>query len=525
MTPTIAHIGLGAFHRAHQLCYMQKLRLLDDQVVKAEKGHAVPFVGKLAWRCVSVSLRSSNVIKQLRAQQLRFHVLEISGGNHRVLPVEVLTNVLHPELDGLACVIDALSAPEVAVITLTVTEKGYAIDAELAYIRSQLNELKFTDLQVLGEQLNAMQQPLCQCVMGVLVAVLLRRFCTHGKGVSLLSCDNLQQNGKVLEKAIRALCQPCPPDFQQWLTDQCRFPSSMVDRIVPAMNRRAFDVLERSLGRPDPCGIVCEPFQQWVIEDNFIHGRPMWDQVGVQLVDEVAPYERMKLGLLNAAHSWMAYLGLVHQITHVADFFAEPLMAKALRQLMLDELAPVLTPIEGLDYAAYAEALIERFKNSFLQHELSQIATDGSQKLPQRWFPVLFRQARQGLSAPSPLLVLGFAAWLHCLWQSSLSTAIAEFADPQKESLQALCPITMHGREEDRLAIAEAFKHVLSILDYAMRRRQYLGEENQSVDELNESTAEYVDYDYALIQQVSTMFLQLAKTNIPSVLATLIVDN
>lgn len=202
------------------------------------------------------------------------------------------------------------------------------------------------------------------------------------------------------------------PDLAEWIGENIRFPNTMVDRIVPAYNAQSRELLRQQLGGiDDPEGIVCESFLQWVIEDDFIASRPDWDLIpGVLFTQDVTPYEMMKLRMLNGAHSFLAYLGYLGGYQTIADTMENPLYRRAAKYLMLEVQAPTLPPIQGIDFHQYAESLIHRFSNHKLHHLTGQIATDGSQKLPQRFLESLtWHLKHQSNFAP---LVLGIAAWM-----------------------------------------------------------------------------------------------------------------
>jgi len=225
----------------------------------------------------------------------------------------------------------------------------------------------------------------------------------------VMSCDNMPENGHVTQQVIISLARQQDTELADWIDAHMTFPSTMVDRIVPAMTEETHAALRQQLGCDDPAGIVCEPFFQWVVEDNFVNGRPQWELAGAELVSDVLPYEEMKLRMLNGSHSFLAYLGNLAGYEHISDCMDDELFLKAARQLMLAEQAPTLRTT-GVDLEAYADSLITRYRNKAIRHRTAQIANDGSQKLPQRFLDSIRWHLQNG--STFDLLALGVAGWM-----------------------------------------------------------------------------------------------------------------
>ncbi|EJO4622303.1 fructuronate reductase [Shigella flexneri] len=230
------------------------------------------------------------------------------------------------------------------------------------------------------------------------------------KAFTVMSCDNVRENGHVAKVAVLGLAQARDPQLAAWIEENVTFPCTMVDRIVPAATPETLQEIADQLGVYDPCAIACEPFRQWVIEDNFVNGRPDWDKVGAQFVADVVPFEMMKLRMLNGSHSFLAYLGYLGGYETIADTMTNPDYRKAAFALMMQEQAPTLSMPEGTDLKAYATLLIERFSNPSLRHRTWQIAMDGSQKLPQRLLDPVRLHLQNGGSWRH--LALGVAGWM-----------------------------------------------------------------------------------------------------------------
>lgn len=377
------HIGFGAFHRAHQAVCTDKL---------ASEHHS-------DWGYCEVNLNSGELIAALREQSLLYSVTELADDSRHTRVVGVITAALHGKGDGIETVIEAMCQPDIAIVSMTVTEKGYCYQPATG----QLN-LQHPDIQ---HDLAHPQQPVS--LPGVILAAIARRRERGLPPFSVMSCDNMPENGHVTRNVILQLAQAQDAQLAAYITEALTFPSTMVDRIVPAMTDEALTSLSETLGSYDPVAVSCEPFFQWVIEDNFVNGRPAWEKAGAELVSDVLPFEEMKLRMLNGSHSFLAYLGYLAGYEHISDCMADGDFRLAARKLMLDEQAPTLrTP--DVDLVAYADSLLARYENRAIKHRTGQIATDGTQKLPQRWLDSIRWHIAQG--SAYPLLALGVAAWI-----------------------------------------------------------------------------------------------------------------
>lgn len=327
----ILHLGLGRFHRAHQAMYYQRLA---DQ-------------GDRRWGCVSFSMRSDEARDQLRSVGLRYPVVELAHDFESTTWVEAIREV-GSAVSDVAKLMHYFAKPTIDVLTLTVTEKAYVSGGDTIKLIAQ----------GLRERMKASAGPL-----------------------TILSCDNLRGNGKKLRQLV---IEELQGEEITWLQKYVRFPSTMVDRIVPALTQEKTLDLEFHLGRTGTQVVATEAFSQWVIEDDFIGERPAWDLVGVQFVKDVTPFEEAKLRLLNASHSFLAYGGLIrgHEFVHQA--VADEELCAAVTCLQRMEVLPLLETPAGLDLNTYCERIMERFTNEKLPHQLRQIAMDGTQKLPQR---------------------------------------------------------------------------------------------------------------------------------------------
>ncbi|WP_293840666.1 mannitol dehydrogenase family protein [Sphingopyxis sp.] len=372
----IVHIGIGAFHRGHQAVY-------TDDVMNA---------GDRDWGIIGVSLRSGNVAAQLNPQDGLYTVSTRSTAGTDLRLIGAVQRVLVAADDPQA-VIDAIAAPTTHVVSFTVTEKGYlrgpcgALDQAAARGPSSL-------YRFVGAGLAA-------------------RHASGLPGLTLLSCDNLAGNGAVLRALMRQYLAAAHPDLVDWFNTECRCAATMIDRIVPATTDADLAAIATEIGVRDEGAVVTEGFSQWVIEDDFAGPRPRWEAVGVELVADIAPYETVKLRMLNGAHSALAYIGLGRGHHFVHQAVADPEIRPVIERLMRNEAAPTIDAAPGQDLAAYADALLDRFANPALNHRLIQIAMDGSQKVPQRWLETLAWHQARGARCPS--LDAAITAWINFL--------------------------------------------------------------------------------------------------------------
>lgn len=368
----IVHFGIGAFHRAHMAVYT------DDAMNAGERD----------WGIIGVSLRSAKVAAQLNPQEGLYTVASRCGDSSQMRLIGAVQKVIVASQDAEAANA-AIAAPATHIISFTITEKGYcrghdgSLDPELADGRS---------------------------AYAYLAEAFSRRRDARLPGLTLLSCDNLSNNGSQLAALMAEYLTHNAPDLLPWFEAECTCPSTMVDRIVPAATDADLALAETALGLRDEAHVITEPFSQWVIEDRFAGPRPVWERYGAELVADIAPYETAKLRMLNGAHSALAYIGLKHGHEYVHEAVADPAIRPLIERLMREEAAPSIAVAPGQDLTAYADALLTRFENSALNHRLIQIAMDGSQKIPQRWLETLAWHQQRGQQCPA--ILTGIAAWL-----------------------------------------------------------------------------------------------------------------
>lgn len=366
----VVHFGVGNFHRAHQSRFIARANRADNA----------------RWRIWGVCPRQSVARDRLRRQNWRYHLLLEDGDGAQLEEMRVHDNILVAPENPQA-VRDVVAAPRTAMATFTITEKGYA--AETARPSAGV-------FRLLAEGLERRRQ----AGLG---------------GITLMSCDNLPENGVALRASLlRAV--PADSALADWIGRCCAFPSSMVDGIVPWTDNSLRCRLREEFGVEDEWPVRAEPFSQWVVENQFAAGpRPPLEKGGVEIADSVAPYERVKLGMLNGAHSLLAYAGLRRGVRFVRDAIRHLGLAKK-TEAYWDEAGLVARPPAALDLRAYRTSLRKRFANPVLAHELEQIAMDGSQKIAVRWLPLLKIRTESGQS--SPALCDAVAEWVaFCIWR------------------------------------------------------------------------------------------------------------
>lgn len=352
----IVHLGLGAFARAFACVYVQ-------EAMEASGGD---------WGITGVSLRSADIRDRLAGQDWAYHAVTLEPDGKTPLAVNAINEVFVAPEDP-ARVLDAMD--RCRIVTITVTEKGYCHIPATGRL-----DLAHPDIR---SDLDHPDRPVS--MVGFLVRGLARRRANGRRPFTVLSCDNLPENGKLVRDLVRELAAEIDPALRDWIETEGRFPCSMVDRITPATTEEDMIEVQRLTGTRDTAPVMCEPFRQFVVEDAFVDGaRPDFEAAGVQMVSDVLPYEHMKLRMLNGTHSSLAYLGYLAGCETIADTVGQPVFETYARHLWHQEIIPVLAPPPGVDLAAYAAALLQRYANPGIRHRTWQICMDGSQKLPQR---------------------------------------------------------------------------------------------------------------------------------------------
>lgn len=431
----IVHLGLGAFHKAHQAVY-------TDDALAAAGGD---------WRIIGVSLRSPDPARTLGAQNGLYTVIERGAAGTRARVIGALDRALHLGTDR-AAVMRALCAPATRIVSMTVTEKGYGLD--------RTSGGADPDHPAIAADLADPERP--RGVAGLLVRALALRRHAGIPPFTVLCCDNLPENGTLLRGLLTDFARRAAPDMADFIAHNVAFPATMVDRITPAQTADTLDLARRLTGHTDAAAVECETFRQWVIEDRFPSGRPAWEAGGALFVPDVAPYERMKLRMLNGCHSMLAYAGFLAGHANVRDVMADPDLAQLVRR-HLRAAAATLDPLQGMDLTGYAAALAARFANPHLAHETWQIAMDGSEKMPQR----IFAPALDALIGGQPLRPFAFAAaaWMRFVLGRRDDGTPHELRDPRAAALADAVRACQSAAE-----IASAFAALPGLIPPALSR-------------------------------------------------------
>ncbi|WP_084129069.1 mannitol dehydrogenase family protein [Demequina sp. NBRC 110055] len=396
--PGIVHLGIGAFHRAHQAVFTQRAAAAtaDDR-----------------WGIVGVTQRSAGVRSQLAPQDGLYGVLELSDAGAGIELVGQVRDVLFPA-EQTADVLAAIAAPTTHIVSLTVTEKGYRRSASGG--PDMTDPALAFDLELLSREIDGAADATVtsHSAIGLLLRGLAHRWHGGGEPLTVVVCDNLMDNGPQVELLVHSIVDACPAagaeGFVDWLRSSVAFPATMVDRIVPATTDTHRATASALVGATDAGLVVAEPFMQWVIQDRFAGTRPAWEHAGAQITDDVSAYEHTKLRILNGTHSALAYLGALRGHALIADAVADPELHAFARALIDEDAVPSLAPSAEIDTAAYRESVLERFANAAIGHTTVQIAMDGSQKLPIRFLAT----ARDRLAAGHVphAIARAVAAWM-----------------------------------------------------------------------------------------------------------------
>lgn len=409
VTAGIVHLGLGAFHRAHQ----------------AVMTEAALAAGEVGWGIVAASLRSPDTRDALAPQDGLYTVAVRDGEEERLQVVGALKG-LHVAPEDPEALLRAMDDPAIRIVSVTVTEKGYCRDPATGMLDEAHPDIR--------HDLAGPARP--RSAPGFLVEALRRRREVGTAPFTVLCCDNLPANGDTVRRIAVRLAALRDRDLGAWIEGEVAFPSTMVDRIVPATTADDRQRIAARLGVEDAWPVVCERFSQWVIEDRFPAGRPGWERAGATFTDDVAPFELMKLRMLNGAHSALAYLGYLAGHETIADASSDAVFGAFLDRLWR-EITPSVPAPRGTDLADYAERLLERFRNTALRHRTWQIAMDGSQKLPQR----LLGPIREALTAgrPFPCLALSVAGWMRYVAGVDERGRPIDVRDPLLPALREAC--------------------------------------------------------------------------------------
>lgn len=366
----IVHIGVGGFHRAHLAFYI-------DQLMQKHALHNWAICG------VGIQIPDKNMRDALVPQDGLYTLVERSQDGETAHIVGSLTSFIYAP-GNCEAVFEKMAHPDTRIVSLTVTESGY--------FRNDSTGSLDTTHQDVAHDLKDTSAP--KTVYGYLYEALLRRYKGKRRPFTVMSCDNMPQNGHTLRQMFIEFAQLRDKNFAKWIAEEVAFPNSMVDRITPRTTDDDKLKIKQTFGIDDKWPVVCEPFIQWVIEDNFSDGRPPWEKVGIQVVSDVEPFELMKLRLLNASHSAMGYLGYLAGFTYIHEVISDPLFYKYIKNMMHQEVKPLLPHIPGVDVNEYCETLLQRFANPTIKDQLPRICMSGSGKMPKFILPSISDQLK-----------------------------------------------------------------------------------------------------------------------------------
>lgn len=407
VTPGIVHLGVGAFHRAHQAVYV------DDRLAAEPE-----------WGIIGVSLRRPDTRDALRPQDYLYTVSVRDNDRHSHRVIGSILDMLVAG-DGAENVVESMARPEIRIVSLTVTEKGYCHDPA----SGRLNP----DHPAIVADLANPKAP--GSVPGLIAEAQRRRLARGLDLFTVMSCDNLPANGRTTARVVTEYASLVDEALARMLEDRHPFVSTMVDRIVPATTEEDRAALEAAAGYRDAWPVVTEPFRQWVIEDAFLSGRPDFAAAGAQFVGDVHPFETMKLRMLNGAHSTLAYLGCLSEHETVSEAMDNADLHSLVDAMMQREIAPTLS-VTGIDLDDYRQALLDRFANRSLHHRTAQIAMDGSQKIPQRLLDTI--RHRMAENRGYDRLALAVAGWIRFLGGRNEHGTAMPIDDPMAEIFAGL---------------------------------------------------------------------------------------
>ncbi|MFF5288062.1 mannitol dehydrogenase family protein [Paractinoplanes globisporus] len=424
----IVHLGLGAFHRAHQAVF-------TEDAMAAAGGD---------WGIVGVAPRSVTVLDSLRAQDGLYSVTTLAAEGRSTRVIGAHSGLMHAAGDPDA-VVALLADPAIRIVTLTVTEKGYRLDPATGRL--------LLDDELRGD-LESERPP--RTVPGLLIRGLAARRRADAGPIALVSCDNLPANGHRMRGLVDYLA--AATSQSDWVRDNVTFPGTMVDRIVPASTAETRAVAYDELGVRDEAALFAEPYSAWVIEDDFPAGRPAWEQAGAVLTDDPRPWERLKLRSLNGVHSAIAYLGALAGRETIAESLRMPGMSAAVRRFIAEDIAPSLTPPPGVDTVQYGEEVLHRFANPAMEYRTVQVAMDGSQKLPPRVLHTIIDRRAAGATPRWGTMVV--AAWMRFAGGATDDGRPLPLNDPLASRIRArlaAAPATPNGVVDALLGLDTVF--------------------------------------------------------------------
>ncbi|TPL93781.1 mannitol dehydrogenase family protein [Mesorhizobium sp. B2-3-12] len=445
----IVHFGVGNFHRSHQAVYL-------DDLFGQGIGHD--------WALVGAGVFDGEKIGRgkLEEQDWLTSVVEQDEGHMSARVTGAMIDFLTP--GDAAAIIERLADPAIRIVSLTITEGGYFIDPASGVFNP-------THPDIVAD---AQQGATPKTVFGIILAGLVRRRQDGIVPFTVMSCDNIPHNGHVTSDGVIGLARLIDEDLANWVSEKVAFPNAMVDRITPATSDRERKILADDFGLEDNWPVFCEPFRQWVLEDHFTDGRPPLEKVGVQFVKDVAPYELMKIRILNGGHATIAHPAGLMDIHFVHEAMQEPLVRGFLDKLEHDEIIPTVPPVPDTVLEDYYQLIEKRFSNPKIGDTVRRLCLDGSNRQPKFIIPTIADRLKAGKGVAG--LALESALWCRYCFGTTDSGAVIEPNDPSWDRLQAtakaakdapaawLAMDDIYGDVGRATAFVEAFSHALSVL-------------------------------------------------------------
>jgi mannitol 2-dehydrogenase len=408
LAPGILHIGLGNFHRSHMAVYL-------DRLFAHGEAHDWAVIGS------GVMPADVRMRRRLKKQDYLSTIVDMAPG---AMSARVVGSLVDFVPVASAAIVKALADPRIRIVSLTITEGGYFLDAATGRFDAR-HPLILADVADPTHP---------RTLFGMMLKALADRRARGHPPFTVLSCDNLPGNGEVTRRTVIGLAERIDPDLAAWIMRAVTFPNSMVDCITPRTTARERELVRHRFGIVDAAPVVCEPFRQWVVEDRFCAGRPPLEKVGVELVDDVSRYETMKLRILNAGHASIAYVAALLGYRYVHEAMADPDIHDWLLALQEREILPALEEIEGLKYRVYRERVFERFRNAEIGDTVSRLCANGSTRQPKFILPAIRDALATGL--PVEGLALELALWCHYCRMAGEASQVPTLSDPLSAQLK-----------------------------------------------------------------------------------------
>lgn len=407
LSPGIVHIGVGNFHRAHQAMYMHEL---------FNKGEARD------WAILGAGTKSYDAVMRdkLKPQEYLTTVVELDANG---LTAQVCGSMIDFIANDEATLIKTLCESHIKIVSLTITEGGYFMDDKTGGFNKVHPEIQ--------KDIANFDAP--TTVFGIIIKALEYRRSHNIPPFTVMSCDNIPHNGNVTKRAVIQMAQEIDAQLAKWIEENVSFPNSMVDCITPATSDSERERLLTLFGIQDNAPVFCEPFRQWVLEDNFVNGRPALEKVGVEFVDDVAPFELMKLRILNGGHASIAYPAALMGIRYVHDVMANDLIGNYLKKLVKSEIIPSLPAVPGVDFNDYFALIESRFANPEVRDTVPRLCQDASNRLPKFIMPIIQANLDSGRDCEGLALVV--ALWCRLCAEGADTVSGIALNDPQAERL------------------------------------------------------------------------------------------